>query len=70
MRRNGSRIAGARLEQIFMMAKQMVEDSPVGKRICAGTMLTGGTALMPGIAALISSSWQSRAAANAPRFAA
>jgi cell division protein FtsA len=45
-------ISEARLEQIFMMAKQMVEATPVGKKIYAGTVLTGGTALMPGIAEL------------------
>jgi cell division protein FtsA len=45
-------IAEARLEQIFMMARQMVEVSPVRNKIYAGIVLTGGTSLMPGIAEL------------------
>lgn len=42
-------IAEARLEQIFMMAKQMVDSSPVRNKIYAGVVLTGGTSLMHGI---------------------
>lgn len=45
-------IAEARLEQIFVMAKQMVEASPVRNRIYAGVVLTGGTSLMHGITQL------------------
>lgn len=45
-------IAEARLEQIFVMAKQMLENSPVRNKIYAGVVLTGGTALMHGIAEL------------------
>jgi cell division protein FtsA len=45
-------IAEARLEQIFLMAKQMVEASPVRNRIYAGIVLTGGTSLMHGIVEL------------------
>ena len=45
-------IAEARLEQIFMMAKQMVDASPVRNRIYAGIVLTGGTSLMHGIVEL------------------
>ena len=45
-------IAEARLEQIFMMAKQMVEASPVRNKIYAGVVLTGGTSLMHGITQL------------------
>lgn len=45
-------IAEARLEQIFMMAKQMVDASPVRNKIYAGVVLTGGTSLMHGIAEL------------------
>lgn len=42
-------ISEARLEQIFMMAKQMVESSPARDRIFGGIVLTGGTSLMHGI---------------------
>lgn len=45
-------IAEARLEQIFMMTKQMIENSPVRNKIYAGVVLTGGTSLMHGITQL------------------
>ena len=45
-------IAEARLEQIFMMAKQKIDASPLRNRIGGGVVLTGGTALMHGIAEL------------------
>lgn len=45
-------IAEARLEQIFMMARQMIDTSPIRNRIYAGVVLTGGTSLMHGITQL------------------
>lgn len=45
-------IAEARLEQIFMMAKQMIDASPVRNKVYGGVVLTGGTALMHGITEL------------------
>ncbi|MBX7246183.1 MAG: cell division protein FtsA [Candidatus Sumerlaeaceae bacterium] len=45
-------ITEARLEQIFMMAKQMIDASPVKNKIYGGVVLTGGTSLMHGIAEL------------------
>ncbi len=45
-------IAEARLEQIFMMARQMVEASPVANNIYGGVVLTGGTSLLHGSAEL------------------
>lgn len=45
-------ISEARLEQIFSMAKQMVDSSPVKNKIYGGVVLTGGTSLMHGITEL------------------
>ncbi|MCX7717361.1 MAG: cell division protein FtsA [Candidatus Sumerlaeaceae bacterium] len=45
-------ITEARLEQIFMMAKDMLDKSPVRDRVFGGVVLTGGTSLMHGITRL------------------
>ncbi len=42
-------IVESRLEEIFSMARQMIESSPVKYTSCAGVVLTGGTALMEDI---------------------
>ena len=48
-RRELCEIVEARLEEIFMMARKMIESSPVKYTSCAGVVLTGGTALMEDI---------------------
>ena len=45
-------ISEARLEQIFMMARQMVDNSPIANKIYGGVVLTGGTSLMHGTSEL------------------
>lgn len=45
-------IAEARLEQIFMMARQMIDSANIKSKIYAGVVLTGGTSLMHGITEL------------------
>lgn len=42
-------VCEARLEQIFLMAKEMIQNSPARDRVFAGVVLTGGTSLMEGI---------------------
>jgi cell division protein FtsA len=60
-------IAEARLEQIFMMAKQMVDSSPVRNKIYAGVVLTGGTSLMDGIGELAERIFEMPAKMGVPR---
>lgn len=60
-------IAEARLEQIFMMARQMVDSSPVGDRIYGGVVLTGGTSLMSGISELAERLFEMPAKVGVPK---
>ncbi len=60
-------IVEARLEQIFMMAKQMVDASPVKNRIYAGVVLTGGTSLMQGISELAERIFEMPAKVGSPQ---
>lgn len=60
-------IAEARLEQIFMMARQMVETSPVGNSIYGGVVLTGGSSLMVGISELAERLFEMPAKVGVPK---
>jgi len=59
-------VVQSRTEEILMMTKQMIEATPLGEKVYGGVVLTGGCALLEGIADLAEKIFDMPAKVGAP----